>query len=137
MILSGAQDAQGMVREFHAKYGYNTSHTYATAVAPVPALIEPYETIFRIRLMSEELSELIAAMEKRLIVPIADAIADLAYVVIGTSDYYGIKLGPVFAEVHRSNMTKEYSTQFGKPVKGLRFSFPRIEEILREQGAVL
>lgn len=40
------------------------------------------------------------------IVGIADALADMVYVIAGAAHVYGIDLDAVFAEVHRSNMAK-------------------------------
>jgi hypothetical protein len=40
------------------------------------------------------------------IVGAADAIGDLLYVVFGAAVAYGIDIEPVFAEIHRSNMSK-------------------------------
>jgi predicted HAD superfamily Cof-like phosphohydrolase len=56
--------------------------------------------------MHEELSELEKAMEEGDLVGIADGLADLLYVVYGTSVSYGIDVRPIFEEVHRTNMAK-------------------------------
>jgi predicted HAD superfamily Cof-like phosphohydrolase len=66
--------------------------------------------------MTEELRELLEAMRAEDVTEIADGLADLLYVVFGTAVAYGIPMDGVFAEVHRSNMTKLGSD--GKPVIG-------------------
>lgn len=42
----------------------------------------------------------------------ADALGDLLYVVFGAAVTFGIDMGPIFDEIHRSNMTK-----IGGPVR--------------------
>lgn len=44
-------------------------------------------------------------------VEVADGLADLIYVVMGAALEFGIDLGQVFKEVHRSNMSKAWSTE--------------------------
>ena len=70
-------------------------------------------------------------------VEIADALADLAYVVIGTAIEFGINLPSVFNEVHRSNLTKvDPKTGYvkkrsdGKVLKGPNFQPPSIAEVM-------
>lgn len=60
----------------------------------------------RIGLILEETGELATALGNRDFVETADALADLLYVVLGAAVTYGIDIGPVWAEVHRSNMAK-------------------------------
>jgi predicted HAD superfamily Cof-like phosphohydrolase len=60
----------------------------------------------RIALLQEEVGEFITASEKGDLVAIADALADIAYVVYGTALTYGIDLDSALREVHRSNMSK-------------------------------
>jgi predicted HAD superfamily Cof-like phosphohydrolase len=73
-----------------------------------PSTPDPKVIILRLRLMIEELAELTIAMHANNELEIADGLCDLLYVTVGTAVAYG--LGPVlerlFAEVHRSNMTK-------------------------------
>lgn len=99
--------------------------------------ISEKEKMLRIRLIVGEVSELIDAISLDDIVEIADAIADTLYVIKGAANVYGIDLEPVFNEVHRSNMTKEYSQEnldkSGKILKGPKFSPPRLHEILQQQ----
>src|SRR6185503_2738973 len=61
----------------------------------------------RLKLINEEYTELIEkGVEKDNLVEIADGIADLVYVGIGTALSYGIPFDRVFREIHRSTMTK-------------------------------
>ena len=88
------------VEEFNVKNGY-----YAPQVIQHPsARIK----LLRLRLMMEELGELSKAMHEDNMAEVADGLADLLYVTVGTAVEYG--LGPIleclFNEVHRSNMTK-------------------------------
>jgi predicted HAD superfamily Cof-like phosphohydrolase len=86
--------------------------------------------------MVEELAELVTAMHEENVIEIADALADLLYVVIGTGLAYGLPIAEVFNEVHRSNMSKNRLNQHGKGGKGNGFSPPNLEEILRKAGWV-
>jgi len=60
----------------------------------------------RIALLEEEVDEFVTAAKKGDLIGIADALADIAYVVYGTALTYGIDLDSVLQEVHRSNMSK-------------------------------
>lgn len=62
--------------------------------------------LLRLRLIVEELFELIAAMWRRDMIGIADALGDLVYVVVGMAHTYGIPFDEVFREIHSSNMSK-------------------------------
>lgn len=67
----------------------------------------PLERInLRINLIKEKWEELQEALIDGDIVEIADALADLEYVIHGTALEFGIPSSAVFQEVHRSNMTK-------------------------------
>lgn len=87
----------------------------------------------RARLMTEELSETIEAMDNGDLVKIADGLGDLLYVVIGTALVYGIPIAAVFDEVHRSNMSKSGLTSEQKGGKGAGFEPPQLEAILWPQ----
>ena len=89
---------QKQVHEFHLAGGH--------VINSEPTLIEPETVLFRVRLMIEELSELIDAMAEENLEHVAKELADLLYVTYGTAISYGIDIEPVSAEVHRSNMTK-------------------------------
>lgn len=99
---------------------------------------EAEEVTLKIRLMLEELSELVAAMQLNLCHPkdehfqlVADSVADLLYVSYGVAVSYGINIDAIFKEVHRSNMTKSLDKDDGGKVKkGKGFERPNLREIL-------
>jgi predicted HAD superfamily Cof-like phosphohydrolase len=80
------------------------------------------------------------AVEENDIVAVADAIADLLYVTYGAALTFGIPIREVFAEVHRSNMTKldaEGNPVYrgdGKVMKGPSFSEPDLMPLLAAAG---
>ena len=92
----------------------------------------------RYELIREELEELHEAFGAKDIVEVADALADLLYVVYGAGHAFGIDLDECFLEVHRSNMSK--LGEDGKPVKrfdgkimkGPGFFAPDLESILNK-----
>lgn len=112
-----------MVREFHAKFG--------VVNATQPDISQHRE--LRIKLIAEELDELLRALDANDITEVADALADLQYVVIGAALQWGIPLDRVFAEVHRSNMTKEGGGKRadGKILKGPGYESPDVAAVLR------
>lgn len=131
------------VREFHDKFG-------------VPALSKPtIPSVARLRLraklITEEYCELMhalgfpvhvdpAQLEIYPAVPdmpeVADGIADLAYVAIGTAHELGIPLGHVWNAVHESNMRKQGGGQDakGKIQKPAGWVAPDIEGVLKAHG---
>lgn len=129
-------DYMGKVLEFHNKHKAFTRTD--------PGLV-PYEVAnLRIKLMTEELIEFIQADSQERIIEVADALADLLYVVFGTALAYGIPMDAVFSEVHASNMSKDAvpASGEGRPVgigtkvqKGPNFRPPDIESILEEYTA--
>lgn len=62
--------------------------------------------LLRARLIIEEACEIVEAMYERDLELVADGLADLDYVNVGTAISFGIPHDEVFREVHRSNMTK-------------------------------
>lgn len=60
----------------------------------------------RIRLIQEEVTETIDALEADDLVEIADGLADIIYVCIGAALEYGIPLDKVWFQVQQSNMAK-------------------------------
>lgn len=116
-----------MVREFHAKVGQRD--------APSPDLTDYRVNNLRMRLIDEERLELLQALAAEDVVEVADALADLLYVVIGSALQWGIPIERVLAEVHRSNMTKTAGDKRadGKILKGANYSPPNLG-FVTEQG---
>lgn len=91
--------------------------------------------LYRIHLMLEELHEVCSAMMEQDDVELADALADLLYVVIGTAITYRIPIDRVFEEVHRSNMTKKRRDPIRDPRmrdKGSEYQKPDILAVLQK-----
>lgn len=116
-----------MVKEFHAKVGQSDALS--------PDLTDYRVNNLRMRLIDEEHRELIYALAAENIVGVADALADLLYVVIGSAHQWGIPIERVFAEVHRSNMTKGDGPKRadGKILKGHNYSPPDLSFVLTEE----
>ena len=93
----------------------------------------------RVRLLREEVEEFADAAEKRDLVAIADALADVVYVAYGSAVTYGIDLDAVIREVHRSNMSKldangrPVMREDGKVMKSERYRPPNVGSVIDEQ----
>jgi predicted HAD superfamily Cof-like phosphohydrolase len=93
----------------------------------------------RVALLEEEVGEFVTSSEKGDLVGIADALADIVYVIYGTALTYGIDLGAVLREVHRSNMSKlgndgkPLIRDDGKVLKSDRYFPPDIAAVLSQQ----
>lgn len=96
--MSGLVAAVADVRAFHEATG--------TPALDRPAFPSFERVDLRASLVEEEMAELEAALIERSLPAVADAIADLIYVLIGTALEFGISLDRVWAEVQRSNMAK-------------------------------
>ena len=118
------------VREFH--------ETYGLMVGQLPALPHEQMRQLRIDLLREEMDEYIAGETNDDIVEIADALADIIYIACGTAVAYGIPLDRVFAEVHRSNMSKlgedgkPIYREDGKVLKGPNYTPPDVKGVLEQ-----
>lgn len=88
------------VEEFHK--------IFDQVVLPEPTIPTKERIILRLGLIQEELNELEEAYKNKDVKEMADALADLMYVVAGTILESGLKdkFNQLFAEVHRSNMSK-------------------------------
>ena len=115
------------VREFHQAFGQRTGEK--------PEFPDREERILRRKLITEEFNELTDAEYANDLVEVADALADIIYIVCGTAVSYGIPLDDVFAEVHRSNMAKLVNGKVirredGKVQKPAEWTPPDIRSIL-------
>jgi predicted HAD superfamily Cof-like phosphohydrolase len=129
------QSPEQMLREFHGAAGLTLPDHPTLGITA-----EFVSDKTRQDILDEEVRELAQAVADRDLIGIADALADIVYVAIGTAVTYGLPFDAIFAEVHRSNMTKfgpdgpELRREDGKIVKGPHFEPPRIPEILRLPG---
>ncbi len=106
----------------------------------LPAFRE--ERDLRVGLLREEFTEYLEAENADNIVEIADALADMVYVICGTAHTYGIPLAEVFDEVQRTNMAKFPGGKIlrresdGKVIKPEGWKPPDIAAILADHGGV-
>jgi predicted HAD superfamily Cof-like phosphohydrolase len=146
------QEALDAVRKFHLRMKAPVA-TQPTPLhgngAAVSALAEQLESLARQTMANaaaddvllrraamamEELAEWLAANERADITAAADAWADRAYVLFGDAVAAGLPAAALFAEVHRSNMTKEPDPQrTGKAIKGPSYRPPDLRRILGEE----
>ena len=111
-----------MVAEFHKKF--------KVPVAETPSLIPEDRSLLRYKMAKEEVEEYQEGVEKNDLENIAKELTDLLYATYGTILEHGLqdKIEEIFAEVHRSNMTKEYHPY--KVQKGPDFSKADLSKIL-------
>ncbi|MDM8160463.1 nucleoside triphosphate pyrophosphohydrolase family protein [Labilibaculum sp. K2S] len=118
------------VNEFHKAFGVNVEKT------PVIPAKERCE--LRQNIIQEEVDELKVAWESGNLVEVADALADIHYLIMGTVLEFGLqdKYAEIFSEVHRSNMSKldengnPIYREDGKVIKSELYSKPEIAKIL-------
>lgn len=123
-----SSDWQAWVRQAHIAFGQ--------VVNDKPTNVDDDTYQLRMSLMEEELGELHTAMVDRNIPEIADACADLIYVVLGTAVSHGIDLSPVFRDVHLANMAKVGGgkREDGKMLKPPGWKAPCHRQTLLDQG---
>lgn len=120
------------VREFHSKFEVD--------YCPYPLIPHQNRGELRKSLINEEAAELSKAIDEEDLVGIADGIADLIYVAIGTAHEYGLGeiLDDIFREVHRSNMSKLHNGKVlkredGKVIKSPDYSPADIGSIIERR----
>tara|TARA_Y100000310_G_scaffold193641_1_gene193602 strand:+ start:9833 stop:10324 length:492 start_codon:yes stop_codon:yes gene_type:complete len=124
----GHRDWQQDVAAFHQRFGI--------PIRFKPQLASSDRRHLRTKLHREEYEELWEAMSSGNITEIADGIADLIYVLLGTAIEYGININPIWDEVQRTNMLKEGGgiRPDGKILKPEGWLSPDIAGILKQQG---
>ena len=97
-------DSLNQVGEFHK--------TFNAPILDTPQIPSQQRCELRVNLLQEELDELSQAIKDGDIVEVADALADLQYVLSGAVLEFGLgdKFVEIFNEVHRSNMSKACNT---------------------------
>lgn len=112
------------VLEFHEKFD--------SAIGDYPKIRTGH---LRKELLKEEVAEFCEAVDQDDIVEAADAIADIIYVALGAAVAFGIDMGAVWDEVHRSNMDKTGGgvNEIHKILKPAGWIPPNIAAILAAQ----
>lgn len=89
-----------LVAEFH--------RTFKHPIQPSPTIPDENRCKLRVALITEELKEFEEAIAQKDIVAVADALADIQYVLSGAILEFGLgdKFKALFEEVQRSNMSK-------------------------------
>ena len=91
----------------------------------------------RLKLIKEELQELLEAMKKKDLLEVADALTDILYVTYGTGHAFGINLDKCFDEVQTSNMSKlgedgkPIYNEHGKIMKGPNYFKPNLKKFVK------
>jgi predicted HAD superfamily Cof-like phosphohydrolase len=119
------------VASFHKAFDLGI-HTQPTANNPEA------KNKLRFDLMKEENEEYLLAANNGDLEGVADALGDMLYVLCGTILEHGMqdKIGEIFDEVHRSNMSKlgtdgkPLYLENGKVSKGPKYSQPNFKKIL-------
>jgi len=98
-------DSINLVKEFH--------ETFKHPVLNTPQIPDEKRCKLRLALLIEEVKEFEQAIADKDIVGIADAFADIQYVLSGAILEFGLgdKFNEIFNEVHRSNMSKACSSE--------------------------
>jgi predicted HAD superfamily Cof-like phosphohydrolase len=113
-----------LVAEFHRKF--------KVPVAEKPILLERERAKFRYELMREEVEEYLTdGVESGKVSDIAKELADILYAVYGTILEHGLqnKMEEILTEVHRSQMSKDYSPT--KMIKGDKYREADTGKILK------
>lgn len=97
-------DALNLVKQFH--------DTFQHPVLDIPQIPDEKRCKLRIALLVEEVKEFEAAVANKDIVEVADAFADIQYVLAGAILEFGLgeRFNDIFNEVQRSNMSKACAT---------------------------
>lgn len=119
------------VKQFHKAYNLGIKEEPTADIGIEKARL-------RHELMREENQEYLDACEKGDVVEIADALGDQLYVLCGTMIEHGMQnvIEDVFAEIHRSNMTKlgedgkPVYREDGKVAKGPNYTRPELKGIV-------
>jgi predicted HAD superfamily Cof-like phosphohydrolase len=124
-------DVINCVKEFHSSFGINNEEI---PIGDIP----DKSFLLRYKLMREENEEYLEAAQNGDLVEVADALGDMLYILCGTILSHGLqhKIGEVFREIQRSNMSKldengkPIYREDGKVLKSDLYFKPKIKEIL-------
>lgn len=108
------------VIEFHKKF--------KVGIGKKSRLIDSKISLFRYKIMREEVEEYLEAVGKDDLSDIAKELCDVLYATYGTIIEHGLqdKLEEIFDEVHLSNMSKDYSPT--KMIKGENYKEADVQQ---------
>ena len=121
-----------MLREFHEKFGAAINQPFTEDLRQLRTNLiteEYYETDFELNTAYDRLGR---PIDKK---KLTKELADLVYVTIGTAVTFGLPLEEVFAEVHRSNMSKlgddgkPITRADGKILKSPNYKEPQLDHL--------
>lgn len=81
-----------------------------------PQLLSQRDFEYRTAFLWEELREFVEAYGMRDLARMADAMADLVWIALGTSHYMGVPMNAIWSEVRRANLEKRPWRE-GDPIK--------------------
>ena len=111
--------------------------TFGQEVKVSPSLSTNQISELRVSLINEELEELKAAINKKDLLEVADALTDILYVTYGAGHAFGINLDECFEEVQNSNMSKlgkdgkPIYNELGKVMKGPNYFKPDLNKFVK------
>ena len=111
--------------------------TFGQEVKVSPSLSTNQISELRVSLINEELEELKAAINKKDLLEVADALTDILYVTYGAGHAFGINLDKCFEEVQNSNMSKlgkdgkPIYNESGKVMKGPNYFKPDLNKFVK------
>mmetsp|Transcript_20637 Transcript_20637/g.34516 ORF Transcript_20637/g.34516 Transcript_20637/m.34516 type:complete len:168 (+) Transcript_20637:262-765(+) len=113
MCSKGNEDCGSFAEPDTLKQTAEFHRTFQCPVLSTPQIPSAERCALRINLIAEELQELRDAIAANDLVEVADALADIQYVLSGTVHEFGLgnRFKDLFDEVHRSNMSKACETQ--------------------------
>lgn len=116
------------VKEFHELFDH--------PVLAAPAIPSEDRCALRVRLIQEELDELAEALRENDIVGVADALCDIQYVLAGAVLETGLseKFSALFAEVHRSNMSKACNNEADANTSAEHYRKTGVECYVKQKG---
>lgn len=120
------------VMEFHDEF--------ELLINDIPQIPDTKTEKLRKKLLEEEYTELMTALEERNLPEILDGLLDLVYVAYGTAISYGLPMMAGMNAVQDSNMSKlgndgkPIKRQDGKILKGSEFFPPMLNKLLEDCG---
>jgi predicted HAD superfamily Cof-like phosphohydrolase len=119
---------QQMVLDFHKEMGLSIGDPRDPDIT--------VDQDLRVGLIAEEFQELKDALFAGDEIAVADALGDILYTVAGAGVSWGIDLGPIFDEIHFSNMTKKRGNmrEDGKILKDADYKAPKIALVMKQSA---